>query len=382
MRLHFTLALIALTSLARAQERDRSLGPFFGLHYTNASGTDVNGSIPFDSIAFSTNSMSGGGLTLGYGLTPWLSAFATMDLANGTASTDPGAPTAVPVTGSMALNQVDAGFRLQLPLKKFKPYALIAYSSRFLDGHQLTPCPPSGGVGGCPGPFTMWGSGVTFGAGLEFFFAREWAADVSWQETSGTYDQLKLADGATFGSGASSTSSSRFLVGVNWHAGSQSSPSAPIDTKTPLENGQHVRVYAGTEVVSGNVAFVGRDTLIVQRMVNDAPVQSAVPIACIARVERERESRPMTGDLINGSVLGAIGGALVGTVVNGQSTSEAKKDGPFFLTYFLGGAVIGAGIGAGINALSDRWEPAPLLTVPETSAADRAALCAPWSKTP
>jgi opacity protein-like surface antigen len=375
------LALIALTSVARAQERDQSLGPFFGAHYTNASGTDVNGAVPFDSIAFSTNSMSGGGITIGYGIARWLSAYATMDLANGTAQTDTGF-LAVPVTGSMALNQVDAGFRLQLPLKRLTPYAVIAYSSRFLDGHQSVPCPPSGGFGGCTGTYTMWGHGFTYGAGLEFFFAREWAADVSWQQTSGTYERLKLADGATFASGASSTSASRFLVGVNWHTGPQAAPSAPIDTKTPLENGQLVRVYAGTEVVSGNVAFVGRDTLIVQRMVNDAPVQSAVPIACIARIEREREARPMKGDLINGAVLGAIGGALAGAVVNGQSTSEAKKNGPFFLTYYLGGAVIGAGIGAGINALSDRWEPAPPLPVPEMPAAEHATLCAPWMKSP
>jgi hypothetical protein len=227
----------------------------------------------------------------------------------------------------------------------------------------------------------MWGHGFTYGAGLEFFFAREWAADVSWQQTSGAYDRLKLADGAIFSSGASSTNTPSFLVGVNWHAGRQSAPSAPVDTKTPLENGQLVRVYAGTEIVSGNVAHVGRDTLVVQRMVNDAPVQTAVPIACIARVEREREARPMQGDLINGSVLGAIGGALMGAIINGQSQSEAKKDGPFFLTYFLGGAVIGAGIGAGINALSDRWEPAPPLPVPEMTAAEHGVLCAPWTKT-
>ena len=380
MRIRAALALAAaVAAVAHAQERDQSLGPWFGAHYTNASALDVNGPIPFDSLAFHTNSMSGGGITIGYGLTRWLSAFATMDLASGTANTDSGF-TGVPVTGSMTLNQVDAGFRLQLPLHRFTPYAVLAYSSRLVDGHQCVPTPPSSGFPCDTGPFTMWGSGVTYGAGLEFFFSRSWTADLSWQQTSGTYHRLQLADGATFASGASSSNVSRFLVGVDWHAGPQSAPAAPVDTKTPLENGQQVRVYAGTQTVTGQVAYVGRDTLIVQRMVNDAPVQTAVPVACIARVERKREMRPMKGDLINGAVLGALGGALVGAIVNGGSSSAAKKNAPFFLTYFLGGAVIGGGIGAGINALSDRWEPAPPLSVPETTAADRAALCAPWSK--
>ena len=375
MRSRFATVLVAVASVAHAQTGTESFGPFIGLHYTNASSLDVNGKIPFDSIAFTTGSMSGGGLTLGYGLTRWLSAFATIDLANGTATTPAGFP-GLDVTGAMALNQVDAGLRLQLPLHRLTPYALLAYSSRLLDGHEMVGVPPGAGLD----QFSMWGGEITYGAGVEFFFAREWTVDASWQQTSGTFSRLERYTGATFASGAPSTNSSRFLIGVDWHAGRQSAATTPIDTKTPLEAGQLVRVHAGTETVTGTVTFVGRDTIIVQRMVNDAPVQSAVPFACVARIEREHESRPMKGDLINGGVLGAIGGALVGAIVESKSNSAPKKDGPFFLTYFLGGAVIGGGIGAGLNALSDRWEPVPPVSVPETTVPDRAALCAPWNK--
>lgn len=361
------IALALFASAAAAQQPDHAMGPWFDVHYTSAAGTTISGAIPFQPYSFTTGKSSGGGLTIGYGFLPWLSGFVTVDGAGSQTVSD-----ATPVmNGSLSLSQVDAGVRAQvaIPKAKLTPYAILAYSSRLLSG-STTGLPQGSGT------FSTWGSAVTYGAGVEFFFAPAFTLDASWQQSSGAYSHVEMPNNTTFSTGSPSSSASRVLAGVTWHAGPVGAAGGrPVTASDPLEIGQEVRVSAGSKTVSGKLEYVGRDTLVVQQQVKGEAVQTAVPVQCISGVQRQRLPRPIEGDLINGAVIGAVGGGLAAAVVNGQSSSKAKSNGTVAVDYLLTGAVLGGGIGAIVNAMSNRWEPVAPPAKAAMAAADRQSLC-------
>lgn len=372
MKAFATLALLTLGSSIAAQEPDRALGPWVDVHYTHASGTTIDAAPPFQSFPFSTNSSGGGGATIGYGFLPWLSGFVTVDVGGGQSATS----TASSLSGTMTLYQVDAGARFQWPVRTvpLTPYVLLTYSSRLLSG------PLTGGTPYGDGTYSTWGGAVTFGAGVEYFFARAFAIDVSYNQSSGTYFRLEAPSGYPYETQAPSSASSRVLVGATWHPGPVAAAGGTPPHKTrPLGLGDDVRVRAGTTRLVGRVAFLGRDTLILQRTVDDRPVQTAVPISCLSTVERHLEPRPIEPALTTGAVIGAIGGGLVGAISSAQSLHTPEKPGPLTLSYILPGAVVGAAIGAAINEMSSRWAPLALPPRLAMSFEDREALCRPWS---
>jgi len=372
MRTRIALGLLAIAVALHAQDRDQSLGPWVDGHYAQATGTTITGRIPFQNFSFSTASTSGGGLSIGYGFLPWLSAYVTVDNAGEQPFTQ---ASGLFTSGSASFDQMDAGLRLQLPLHtaKLTPYGLLAYSSRAMSGNVA-------GLKGSPsqGPFATWGNGWTFGAGLEFFFSRAFTLDASWQQTSGTYERLEKPNNIVFSTGASSSTSSRFLAGVTWHAGPPGPNKPPIASSEPLEIGQQVRVHAGTRTVDGTIAAIDRDTLIVQRIVNDVPSQSEIPVACIGSVERQSEERPMGPYLVKGATIGGILGGFVAAFEIGGATTPPKTNSTA-AGWIVGGAVVGGGVAALVNAIEDRYQPVPPLKRPTLSHDELEALCRSWN---
>jgi opacity protein-like surface antigen len=130
---------------------------------------------------------AGGGVTVGYGLTNRLSAFARGNM--GYQST-----------------QVDLGarYRFGSPTGVLRPYVEAA----------VTRVGASRGGSGFEARESAWGTGATIGAGVEYFVSRNLAIDAGVVHTRGRFSEGTILDG---GSGVSEKFiSNRLQLGVTW----------------------------------------------------------------------------------------------------------------------------------------------------------------------
>jgi hypothetical protein len=192
-----------------AADTARWLGPWLNVHYTYAGGTSMDGDVGFTTLNTTTSSSSGAGLGFGYTFLPWLGIFGNADVAPGQTITS------TTVTGSQTLYQLDAGVRAQLPMATFPLliYGELGFSTRILSGTaQVQGLSPTVG-----NDYSNWGGAAMYGFGAQFLVGRRFAVDASYLASSGTYAWVKMANIAPLETHASSSKSSRVLVGVTWY---------------------------------------------------------------------------------------------------------------------------------------------------------------------
>jgi hypothetical protein len=164
---------------------------------SNARGFMLNGHLNGSALSVEgENTESGGGLglKLGYGFTDAIAIVAALDgaIINGEDGDD------------YALGHFDLGLQFNLlgPASAFRPYALIAFSSRAaimdVDGDDLN----------------LTGTGPTFGGGFRYFFRPALAVDVALSLTGGGFSEAEFK-GQTEELDVDARSS-RFNVGLSW----------------------------------------------------------------------------------------------------------------------------------------------------------------------
>jgi hypothetical protein len=227
----------------------------------------------------------------------------------------------------------------------------------------------------------VWGGAFTYGAGVQWFFARHFAVDVSYAWSQGTYSNIEVSNGGKFDPQASSVTTTRLQAGATWRAGPMAPPPASMQpNKDTLAIGQEVRVRAGNKIMTGAVILVSRDTVILQRMEKDASVQSMIPRACIVSAHQRLPEGSITPKLVTGGVLGVIAGGFVGVYANSTSSNVPQKAGKFVSENMLIGGLLGMGAGALVHQLQgDEWVALRTPEAPPVSFETRNELCAAWN---
>lgn len=180
-----TLACVALSAAPAAAQagsgtdQPDTRGLSVGVHLNR---TAVNFQFDSDDVLG-----AGGGVTVGYGLTNRLSAFARANM--GYQST-----------------QVDLGarYRFGSPTGVLRPYVEAG----------ITRVGASRDASGFEARESVWGTGATVGAGVEYFVSRNLAVDAGVVHTRGRFSEGAILDG---GSGVSEKFiSNRLQLGVTW----------------------------------------------------------------------------------------------------------------------------------------------------------------------
>jgi hypothetical protein len=220
------IAFVTLTTAAHAQAprrsstalkaedatstaSDRTRGFMLGVHSLGATAVKIAGGEVEGS--FSTTFGAGAGVTVGYGITRLLSAFATLDLAK-----QKTAPDNYP-EGSWGLSHFEVGARANLPLggSSTVPYVTGSMGRRALAATTNT-------EDGDRVDVTFSGRMFAVGGGIEHFFSPTMALDAGVGVGFGKFNNFKVAD-EEYDPGTTSTTSMRLHLGVTWRPGARRS---------------------------------------------------------------------------------------------------------------------------------------------------------------
>jgi hypothetical protein len=217
------LATLTLTDVARAQlparstaartgdsrntsHDSRTKGFVLGVHSIGAPGVSVTG----DDVdgEFKTDFGMGAGVTLGYGFTRMLTAYASLDVAKQRfANTDY-------EDATFGLGHIEAGVRASFPLGATAtvPYVNASIGRRALGAHVYDT------VEEREYDMTISGRSYGIGGGVEHFFSPTMALDLGVAANFGKFDQFE-ADGDKATASVNGSRTIRMRVGVNWRPG-------------------------------------------------------------------------------------------------------------------------------------------------------------------
>jgi opacity protein-like surface antigen len=362
MRFPALFAMLAIASLARAQDSLFSTGPSANLHLAHASGSTITSGTK----SATTGSSTGWGLTLGYGIRRWFGLYMTADAA-GTQSTVQDSL----FSADLSLYQADAGLRFQWPVAKDRvvPFALIGFSYRLMSGNGT-------GKSAVDSSIDVWGPAFSYGLGVDVFLSPRVALDLNYVESSVKYRNINGSD-----THAGPTPASRVDAGITWQIGPVGPPlHAP--SEDTLAVGERAEIRTVRESVRGSVVSVRLDTIIVQQLHHDTATQIAVPRACITSAARELPSHAASAGAVNGAFIGGIAISLLGVLVQeNEKASVPPKTGHFLAHFTLPGAIIGAAVGAVVGNSGSAWEPLRLDPAPVPDATSSPP-CRAWRPTP
>lgn len=186
----------------------RTKGFVLGVHTIAAPGISISG----DDIdgEFKTNFGMGAGVSLGYGFTRTLSAFASLDVAKqkfGNTDYD---------NATFGLGHIEAGLRANLPLGSpaTVPYLSGSVGRRSVGAHVRDVVVER--------EYDMSLSGMSYGvgAGVERFFSPTMALDLGVSANFGKFDKFK-GDGQSATADVTGSRTMRMRVGVNWRPGAR-----------------------------------------------------------------------------------------------------------------------------------------------------------------
>lgn len=180
----------------------RMLGWVLGVHTVAAPGVSITGE-DIDGT-FSTAFGSGVGAMVGYGFSPMLTGFLSLDVAKQDVTSED-------VQGNFGLVHLEIGARLNLPVRNSKtvPYASVAIGRRGL-GAQATHDEFDE-----PHPFSLSGTVFTLGAGVQHFLSPKMAIDAGLALGFGSFSQFD-DDGDKYDLDVNGSTSTRLKVGVTW----------------------------------------------------------------------------------------------------------------------------------------------------------------------
>ena len=196
------LATLAISNVARAQTN----GFVLGVHTVAAPGVSITGA-DIDG-EFKTNFGMGAGVTLGYGFTRTLSAFASLDVAKQKfANTDYD-------NATFGLGHVEAGLRANVPLgtPSTVPYLTGSVGRRSVGAHVYDTVLDE--------DYDLSLSGMSYGigAGVERFFTPSMSLDLGVSANFGKLDKYK-SDNEKATAEVNGSRTMRLRVGVNWRPG-------------------------------------------------------------------------------------------------------------------------------------------------------------------
>lgn len=181
---------------------ERMLGWVLGVHTVAAPGVSITGE-DIDGT-FSTAFGSGVGAMVGYGFSRMLTGFVSLDVARQNVTSED-------VEGNFALVHLEVGARLNIPMASPRtvPYASAAIGRRGL-GAQATH-----GEFDEPHPFSLSGTVLTLGGGVQHFFSPQMALDAGLNLGFGSFSQFD-DDGDKYRLDVDGSTSVRLKVGLTW----------------------------------------------------------------------------------------------------------------------------------------------------------------------
>lgn len=219
------LATLTVADVARAQSAARSTaartddgrntpgdsrtrGFVLGVHSIAAPGVSVTGN-DIDG-EFKTDMGMGAGVTLGYGFSRTLTAFASLDIAKQRfANTDYDGAT-------FGLGHIEAGLRASMPLgtRNTLPYLSASFGRRSLGANVYDTVEER--------EYDMTVSGTSFGigGGVEHFFSPSMALDLGVSANFGKFDHY-AGDGEKATADVNASRTIRMRVGMNWRPGAR-----------------------------------------------------------------------------------------------------------------------------------------------------------------
>jgi hypothetical protein len=193
--IYLTVSLFLITtSIVSAQSRSTSEGFFLNLHFNASSWT-------LDEFEVDAEGGGGGGLELGYGITPLIALFAEVD----------GAVINAEEGGTYTLSHADLGvqFNFGNSNSALRPFAEAAFAARVAEFDF------SGGEFGDEATVQVSGPGLTLGGGLKYHFSTSFALDLGLKVTLGDINEVKIGTLSQELEGMSATSA-RLNLGFTW----------------------------------------------------------------------------------------------------------------------------------------------------------------------
>ena len=120
------------------------------------------------------------------------------------------------VGGNYDLAQVDVGGRWHFvnSVNGFVPFVELGYAARAATKKDALVSDGAGTI--YPGDLTIFGGGVSFGGGLEYFVTPRWALGGSFRWTTGQFSSVRV-DNVTVDGFAIDATSSQFNMGFAWY---------------------------------------------------------------------------------------------------------------------------------------------------------------------
>jgi opacity protein-like surface antigen len=189
-------ALVAQQQPSGITPRSNTRGVALGAHVGGAS-------LSFEGEDAETG--AGGGVMLGYGITPMFMVYAGADLAKVTID-DPDFG-----ESSYGLAHLDLGVRLSFanPRRALVPYLNAAFTARsasaeVTDGTQTA-------------DLSITGPAFSFGGGVQYFFSPRLALDAGLAISAGKFDKIKLNGETADIPDADDSTTSRLNIGVKFY---------------------------------------------------------------------------------------------------------------------------------------------------------------------
>lgn len=181
-------------------------GLMVGLRLGFVPGTTLTGERQFEGIEVATTWGSGGGVMVGYGITPQLLMFGSVDQSAHDSDN-------ARIVGNITLYHFDFGARFHFHLRdvRYVPYASLAFGGKQLYTRTFID------TLGVSRRATINARAIIPGAGLQFFFSENFAFDANLSLSLGSFHKIDVAGGGRQSLQSDGGTTSRMSVGVNWY---------------------------------------------------------------------------------------------------------------------------------------------------------------------
>lgn len=204
MQRTFLAALLLALAAGTAAAQEAPTGLMVNAHSVAAFGTTVR---PSSGVGepFVTGLGGGGGVQVGYGLTPRLMAYVGLDVAKQGSRM-------IGLDGHIGLSHLEIGARLSFPIRdpRIRPYAMASVARRGLGTtivEQLT---------GESVTLRFSGTSVGAGGGVQYFVSPGLALDGAVSVHVGKFGNLRI-DGDRLAVEPASTTTTRLMAGMSWY---------------------------------------------------------------------------------------------------------------------------------------------------------------------
>lgn len=186
--------------------RDITEGFVLGIRGSFSAGTSATFEAPFDGVEIATTWGTGGGVLLGYGLTPTLLFYASVDQTRHDSDN-------ARVQSDITLYHIDFGARYHF---QFGDPRLVPYASLGVGGKQLY----THGFNDSTGVVrraTINARAFVVGGGFQYFFTEDFAIDGGMALSIGSFNKFDVEGSGRRNVNSDGGLTTRVMIGVNWY---------------------------------------------------------------------------------------------------------------------------------------------------------------------